>query len=182
MAQNNSQKSYSEEEAVAILTRRAQRIIRKQHRFEELNLVPYMDVMVNLIIFLLVTTSTFLPMGMLSIFPFVVSSKVVNQPEVPKVELNFTVFITKTGFTLGGAGGILEPIPKNTNGEYDYNALAQKAVEVKDIYPNQNMVILCADQDIQYDILVKTMDTLRETNNRLLFDDVQLSPGFINNP
>jgi biopolymer transport protein ExbD len=182
MTQNEPKESTVEKEAAAVLTRRAQRIIRKQHRFEELNLVPYMDVMVNLIIFLLVTTSTFLPMGMLSIFPFLVSSKTVDQPEEQKAGLNFTVFITKSGFTLGGTGGILNPIPKKANGEYDFDALAQKAVEVKNHYPTENMVILSADQEIKYDILVRTMDTLREKDNRPLFDDVQLSPGFIRNP
>jgi hypothetical protein len=121
-------------------------------------------------------------MGMLSIFPFAVSSKTADQPEEQISSLNFSVFITRTGFTLGGTGGILNPIPKKANGEYDFDALSKLAVEVKDTYPNENMVIISADQNIKYDILVKTMDTLREKDRRPLFDDVQLSPGFVNNP
>ena len=182
MTENRPKESDFEKDATAVLTRRAQRIIRSPHRFEELNLVPYMDVMVNLIIFLLVTMSTFLPMGMLSIFPSMAPSRTGDQREAQRPPLNFVVFITNSGFTLSGTGLILDSIPKNGEGQYDYATLSQKAAKVKDKFSDENVVILCADQGIRYDILVKTMDSLREKSGRLLFDDVQLSPGFVKIP
>jgi biopolymer transport protein ExbD len=135
--------------------------------------------MVNLIIFLLVTISAFLPLGMLSIFPFSVSTQPVAQPQEDKPELTFSVFITGEGFTIAGFGGVMPPIAKKGDGTYDFEALSAKTVEVKNLFPNETQVILAAQRDIKYDVLIKTMDTLRNQGDRLLFPNVQLSPGMV---
>ena len=164
------------DDAAMVLTRRAQRKIPEHLAHEEINLVPYMDVMVNLIIFLLVTISYFLPVAMLSIFPQPTSAKSVSSQE-KKEELNFSVLVTKTGITLAAAGGVLPEIPKKADGQYDFDALAQKVIEVKDKFPNEAQVIVAADPGLKYEILIKVMDTLRNKGDRLLFPNVQLSPG-----
>lgn len=173
-------KASAEEQAAQVLMRRARRKIPEYHASEELNLVPYLDVNVNLIIFLLVAISTVLPLAMLSIFPLTVKSSEAAAPqETPKNELTLTVFITHQGFTVAGRGGVLPPIPLAAEQKYDYDALQRVATEVKDAYPNETLVILAAEKDIEYDIVVKTMDTLRNKEQRILFPDVQLSPGIV---
>jgi biopolymer transport protein ExbD len=167
------------DDAALVLTRRAQRKVPGFHVAEEINLVPYMDVMVNLIIFLLVTISAFLPLGMLSIFPFSVSTSPAPTPQEDKPELTFSVVIDANGFTIAGFGGIMPPILKKADGTYDYEALAQKTVEVKKLFPNETQVILAAQRDVRYEVLVKTMDTLRNDGDKLLFPNVQLSPGMM---
>jgi len=174
----------SERDTAAILTRRAKRKIPEYHALEEINLVPYLDVMVNLIIFILVTISTVLPLGILSVYPPASGAgKTDTEEDKPKPEdkphLNFTVFINRDGFTIAGTGAVLPPIPKKGTGEYDYPALAQKALEIKDTYPEENKVIIAAEPDIKYDILIKVMDTLRNKGDKLLFYNVLLSPGII---
>jgi biopolymer transport protein ExbD len=147
---------------------------------EELNLVPYLDVMVNLIIFMLVTISAFLPLGILSIYPPASGSGVTQTQtpeETPKPQLTLTVFITRDGFTVAGIGGVLPPITLKPNGEYDLENLTLKAAEIKDTYPNERQVIIAAEKEIRYEVLVKVMDALRNKGDRVLFDQVKLSPG-----
>lgn len=168
-----------EREAATVIMRRAQRKIPDYVLAEELNLVPYLDIITNLVIFLLVTMSVFLPLGMLSIFPLSVSSKSDSSTEEKKPEMNFTVFVTKEGFRLAGTGieGVTPPIPLLPTGEYDFRGLSDKAVEMKDAHPQETRVILCAENEVKYDTVIMVMDTLREKDDRVLFDDVQLSPG-----
>jgi len=167
----------AEKETVDILIRRSKRKIPEMHPLEELNLVPYLDVMVNLIIFMLVTISAFLPLGILSIFPPTSSSGKATDSEVVKEELTLSVFIMKDGFIIAGIGGAMPPIPVKPDGEYDYETLQQKAVEIKDVFPNETKVIIAAETNIKYDILIKVMDTLRNKGEKVLFTNVQLSPG-----
>lgn len=173
-------KASAEEQAAQVLLRRARRKIPSYHANEELNLVPYLDVNVNLIIFLLVAISTVLPLAMMSIFPLTVKSSEASTPqETPKNELTLTVFVTHQGFTVAGRGGVMPPIAMTADQKYDYDALQRVAIEVKDAYPNETLVILAAEKDIEYDIVVKTMDALRNQGQRILFPDVQLSPGIV---
>jgi biopolymer transport protein TolR len=169
-----------EQKAAFVLTRRAQRKIPLFIHADELNLVPYMDVLVNLIIFLLVTISAFLPLGMLSIFPLSVATKEIDQPE-DKPKLTLSIFITSEGFAVAGIGGVLPAIPKRPDGQYDFEALSKTVVQIKDTYPNENTVILSAEKDIKYDVVIKAMDTLRNFGDRQLFFKVQLSPGLLKN-
>jgi biopolymer transport protein ExbD len=73
----------------------------------------------------------------------------------------------------------MPPIAKKGDGTYDFEALSAKTVEVKNLFPNETQVILAAQRDIKYDVLIKTMDTLRNQGDRLLFPNVQLSPGMV---
>jgi biopolymer transport protein ExbD len=130
---------------------------------------------------MLVTISAFLPIGILSIFPPASGSgqqaSTENPEDAAKVQLTLTVFITHEGFTIAGIGGVLPPMPKRPDGDYDYGGLTQKALEIKDTYPNERQVILAAEKDIRYEVLIRTMDALRNKDDRVLFDNVKLSPG-----
>jgi len=167
-------------EMIDLLVHRAKKRIPFYHTMDEINLVPYLDVMVNLIIFMLVTISAFLPLGILSIFPpasQAASPSAAPLQETPKPERALTVFITTQGFTFAGVGGVLPPIARKPNGEYDFAALQQRAIELKRQYPDERQIIIAAEKEIRYEVLIKTMDTLRNNGDQLLFDIVKLSPG-----
>ncbi len=51
--------------------------------------------------------------------------------------------------------------------------------ELGSITAYATLVILAAEKDIEYDIVVKAMDALRTKGPRILFPDVQLSPGIV---
>jgi hypothetical protein len=50
--------------------------------------------------------------------------------------------------------------PNNEEG-YDYVALADKLLELKDRYPSKTDASILLEQDIAYDTLVQVMDTVR---------------------
>ncbi len=157
----------------------------------ELNIVPYLDILMNLIIFMLLSMAGLATFGMLN----------VNAPNYgaagsgggdEKPSLTLTVAIAKTGFFIAATGGVLPgqeegaatgpgegappTIPLKRDGSYDYEALTAKMTEVKASFPQESKVILAAEADTQYDVLIETMDATRETKDRkLLFPDVTLA-------
>jgi hypothetical protein len=70
------------------------------------------------------------------------------------------------------------------NGQYDFGALTEQMKVIKTQFPNETQLILSADADVVYEILVQTMDACREyvsplpgggTERKPLFFDVSLS-------
>jgi len=60
---------------------------------------------------------------------------------------------------------------------YDYRRLTVEMVKVKNQFPKETKVIIYAQPDVPYEILVKVMDATRQdTDGRALFYDVILSP------
>jgi len=163
----------------------------------ELNIVPYLDVVTNLVVFMLLSITGLITLGVVNVSAPKIGgdAAVVQDASAPRLLL--TVAISKSGFYVAGAGGVLGgPADKPTvdaaqpptvplrNGQYDYAALTDVLEKVKERYPQETNVILSADPDIQYEILVKTMDAARERRVKLpngtidkkpLFYDVSLS-------
>jgi biopolymer transport protein ExbD len=174
------------------------RRIREEEEVGELNIVPYLDVVVNLVMFMLLSMTGLITLGVLNVSAPRIggegdgASAAVDQG--PKLLL--TVAIGKAGFFVAGAGGVLGPeegveaaarpptVPRKADGKYDYAALSQALAQIKDKFPAETQVILSADQDVVYDTLIQTMDACREvvvkkpdgkTERRQLFFDVSLS-------
>ncbi|MEK6606139.1 MAG: biopolymer transporter ExbD [Myxococcota bacterium] len=139
----------------------------------EINLVPFLDIVINVIMFLLATMVAVLPMGNIN-----VASPKYNsgggggedQPPPEKPPLNLNVTVSGTGFIIAGSGGVmyqdnipgkLPTVPKKGN-EYDYPALIGYVGKIKEQFADESRVILAANVDIPYDVIVTTMDSLRE--------------------
>ncbi len=169
---------------------------RKVHPHEkvgELNIVPYLDIMVNLTMFMLVSMTSVIQLAIINVNvpTFGGASSAASSPDKPKDEkpLMLNVAISPRGFYIAGSGGVLAgdsgtavtqdnmkglppTVPLSADGKYDYKLLKQKMVDVKDKYPSESKIILTADPTVQYDILVQTMDAVREDGPRKLFYDV----------
>ncbi|MGQ0508087.1 MAG: ExbD/TolR family protein [Myxococcaceae bacterium] len=161
----------------------------------ELNIVPYLDILMNLIIFMLLSMTGLAAFGILNVnapnYGGPSAGAAADTPEAPKLLL--TVLISKKGHFIAGAGAVLgqagdpaaapttstegEPtVPKKTDGSYDYPALTSQLMKVKGAFPQETKVIIAAEADIPYENLVETMDAIRETKDRkLLFSDVTLA-------
>ncbi|MBM4782073.1 MAG: biopolymer transporter ExbD [Archangiaceae bacterium] len=155
----------------------------------ELNIVPYLDILMNLIIFMLLSMSGLATFGILNVSaPSYGGGGGGGNPD-EKPPLLLTVAIAKNGYYIAATGGVLPGIEQTgTAAEgapptiakkgdaYDYNALNAKMKEIKTSFPDESKVIIAAEADTSYEVLIGTMDSTRETNDKkLLFPDVTLA-------
>jgi biopolymer transport protein TolR len=160
----------------------------KRHTEEaagELNLVPYMDIVVNLILFLMLSSTGLVQFGVINVSAPAIGGGSGESDEPKEPPLNLTIAISPKGFFVAGNGGVL-PAPGSSNepsipkvaGKYDYAALTKKLVEVKSAFRNETKVIVTGDPGTPYEVIVGVMDASRQSEpNNLLFPDVMLSPG-----
>ncbi len=163
------------------------RMRRMREQFEEaeeetgeINLVPYMDIVTNIIIFLLASVVNQVPLGTVNASSptFGVGGGGSEDTEHPA--LNLTVTVGQSGFTLAGSGGVMPPIPKLPSGEYDYGALTVKLSEVKKEYREETKATFNADAITGYDVVVRTLDAMREDKDgKILFPDIVFAAGIL---
>lgn len=139
----------------------------KKHNQEgevEANLLPVMNVMFLLIPALLLA---------MEVAPF--TSIVVQTPkfcnlgapgdEPTHEPLRLKVIVREDGFTARyGSSPESErkiDIPLGTDGQHDYLALEERAAELKTKFPEDAMVTITAERNIDYGTLVQSMDALR---------------------
>jgi len=149
----------------------------------ELNLVPYMDIVTNIIIFLLASVVNQVSLGNINVSqPTLATGGSEDETPPDKPPLNLTVTVGASGFTVGASGGVLPVIPKLPNGQYDYKALTGKLKEIKAAPGNEGetKANFNADAIIPYDIVVATLDAMRITDEgKVLFPDVALAAGLM---
>ncbi|MCI0571160.1 MAG: biopolymer transporter ExbD [Myxococcaceae bacterium] len=159
----------------------------------ELNLVPYLDILMNLIIFMLMSITGLASFGILNVTAPAYAGPEAAQPQGSQAEprLQLSVHISREGLFISSnrailgaeaaapteGGGRAPTLPRRADGSYDLPGLTQKMVSIKDAFPGESAIILVAEPDVSYETLVQVMDAVRETPGparRLLFSDVQL--------
>ena len=150
----------------------------------EINLVPYMDIVTNIIIFLLASVVNQVALGNVNVsVPTLSSGAGATEEDKPdKPPLNLTVSVGATGFTVAAAGGVLPVIPKLATGQYDYTSLTSKLLEIKSAPDNaaETKANFNADGTIPYDIVVATLDAMRITDEgKILFPDISFAAGIL---
>jgi len=141
---------------------------------EDLNLVPYMDIMVNLIMFMLVVTAYIIELRQAPVLaPSYSSSPSGGASEKPKPYL--TVAISSKSFALLGSTAEVpaQEIPKQGD-KYPYEELAQTLRAYKAQYAVSENMVLTADATVPYSVLVATMDATRGSAKEPLFPGVTL--------
>lgn len=173
------------------------RRIRDEEEAGELNIVPYLDVVVNLVMFMLLSMTGLITLGVLNVSaPKIGGEGGAAAAAEAGPKLLLTVAIGKQGFYIAGAGGVLgsdanasdltrpPTVPLKGDGRYDYAALSQQLAGIKEKFPSETQIILSADGEVVYDILIQTMDACREqlvknpdgtAERKALFFDVSLS-------
>lgn len=149
----------------------------------ELNLVPYLDIMVNLVLFMLMSITSFLSFTMLNAsIPQLSPNAATAQEQLKKKELLLMVRVTKEGFIVdpsvqGGKALPKTQIPK-VKGEYQFEALKKRGSSIKGLFPKEEKVLILAHESVKYDDIIKTMDALRDKEtdgDEGLFPSVTLS-------
>lgn len=128
---------------------------------EDLNLIPYMDVMVNLIMFMLVLVAVLVEFKETPVLApsYCDGCGGGKGEQIPFV----TVAVTREGYKLLGGGdaeGGVE-IPK-AGGRYDTRALTRNLKQLKVQIPKlSDNLVLMADGGVKYEDIIATMDAAR---------------------
>ena len=155
----------------------------------EINIIPFLDIIVNILIFVLATLAI--------VFTGTIESTPPSSGgKGPRIitesnSLNLTLFITNDGVSIKAAGGSIAPgcegigtgitVPaqgRDPDGQpaLDYNAITQCAKRLKDQSPDfkdEKQIRITASNNISYRIIIHTIDAVRATETgQVLFPDV----------
>ncbi|HZS41944.1 MAG TPA: biopolymer transporter ExbD [Polyangia bacterium] len=138
----------------------------------ELNLVPYLDIVTNVIMFLLATTVFAAGLGDIRVAS---AAGFVDEPQSRGLEL--TVSISERGFTIATAHSV-GPFIAKRDGAYDYDALAARLDEIKRSPEgrSERRAVVNANPGIPYEVVVGVLDACRGTREER-FGEVSLSAG-----
>jgi biopolymer transport protein ExbD len=147
----------------------------------ELNVVPYLDIIMNIMMFVLVSVSV-------AFTSTINTSAAMANPRIAPVPhgLRLTALITGQGVALKTAGASIGPgcegvglgltLP-NRNGMVDVSGLTACARRIKDLSPEaaeETQVTVTASPDVPYETVIAVMDGLRADDKGPLFPEVSL--------
>jgi len=134
--------------------------VRRAHRdVPELDITAFMNLMVVLVPFLLLS-AVFSHLAILEL-----NLPPDNQQQADKKqkkERNFEVIVRKDSLVVADTlGGVIKRI-KLKDGKQDIKALSDLLIAIKLKYPKKENISLLLEPEIPYDTLVQVMDTVRE--------------------
>jgi biopolymer transport protein ExbD len=124
----------------------------------ELNITAFMNLMVILVPFLLIT-AVFSRLTVLELnLPGSSTEPVDPQEQTFQLE----IIVRQDKIEVGDRNqGLLGIYPNSDAGAYDYEALAEKLVQLKQRYPTKTDASILLEQEIAYDTIVQVMDLVR---------------------
>ena len=125
-----------------------------------LNLIPMMDILTVLVIFLLITAVfTHITIMDLSI-PTHAGESAVNTPN-----FSIEVIVRKAGLEIANGSSVEAAIPKK-DGKYDLEMVSNMLTRLKAQYPGKEDATILVEPDIQYDHVIQIMDAIRMADVR----------------
>jgi len=125
-----------------------------------LNLIPMMDILTVLVIFLLITAVfTHITIMELNI-PTRAGESAVNVPN-----FSIEVIVRKAGLEIANGSSVEAAIPKKDD-KYDLEMLSKMLTRLKAQYPEKEDATVLVEPDIQYDYLIQIMDAIRGADVR----------------
>jgi biopolymer transport protein TolR len=131
----------------------------------ELNLVPYIDLLTCMVAFLLIT-AVWTQLARLSATQK--GQGQAGEETPPEQQVNIVVVVNQDGYNLV-VGQDQTPIPKKGE-DYDVEKLGTELKKVKDAHPDKNDVKVASEDQIKFETLVRTMDTVLTSR----FPDISL--------
>jgi biopolymer transport protein ExbD len=124
----------------------------------EINITAFMNLMVVLVPFLLMT-AVFTHLTILELNLPAAADDKNNKNKKPTFELQVTIRKDKL-ILADNKGGVISRIPVTAQG-HDYQALRVALKQVKAIYPDKTNATILSEPDTAYDTLVQVMDAVR---------------------
>lgn len=148
----------------------------------ELNIVPYLDIIMNIMIFVLASVSVTFVSSIDTTPPAIGGGKV--RTELASKALNLSAFITRQGISLKTSSGNIATgcqgvgagvtVPK-ANEAHDFGSLTACAKNLKKAQPafqEETQVTITANPDVEYQTIISAMDALRRDGEEELFPEV----------
>ena len=136
----------------------SKRIHRRRHPAVEMNITAFMNLMVVLVPFLLMT-AVFSHITILDLNLPPPGAKDTKQPKKPPYELRVT--IRKNMLVISdNRAGLIQRIPTRAK-QHDFAKLKETLKAVKARLPNHTNVTILAEQQTRYDDLISAMDSSR---------------------
>jgi biopolymer transport protein ExbD len=157
---------------------------RRHAETPEMDITAFMNLMVVLVPFLLIT-AVFSRLAIIELDLPAASSVAVEEPS-----FQLEVTIREDGLEVGERNqGLLTRLPR-TDGHHDLDGLADYLQRVKSNYPDMSNATVLLEPDVPYDTLVQVMDVLRSREVREgrqlvraeLFPDISIGDAPVSGP
>lgn len=145
------------------------------HEAEELNITAFMNLMVILVPFLLIT-AVFSRMTVLELNLPALDAKENSQE---KVQLQLELVLRETSFDIQDANlGVIKIFPR-TQGETRWDLFTDLLVEIKTRFPGEQDITLLLEPSISYKTLIQVMDRVRTADvvSVLSVETIELFPN-----
>jgi biopolymer transport protein ExbD len=136
----------------------------RRHRYKkrvqstpELDVTTFMNLMVVLIPFLLIS-AVFSRVAIMELS--VPTSSGGSKSNAPNFAIE--VIVRQSGFEIGNGSAVEAAVPKK-DGQYDMAMLSDMLLRLKGQYPQKEDATVLMEPDIEYDHLIQFMDAVRET-------------------
>jgi biopolymer transport protein ExbD len=148
----------------------------------ELNIVPYLDIITNILMFVLASVTTTFIASVDTTPPAIGGGKV--RTDISSKALSLSAFVTGQGVSLKTSSGNIATGCQNVGagvtvpkaGErHDLAAITSCAKQLKNAKPEfkeETQVTLTANPDVDYQTVIDVMDALRQDADEELFPDV----------
>ena len=136
---------------------RSRRGGRRHIEAAELNITAFMNLMVILVPFLLITAV----FSRLAILELNLPASSTEPADPQELTFQLEIIVRADKIEVGDRNvGALGIYPNTVEG-YDYEALSTKLTEIKDSYPEKTDAAILLESDIAYNTLVQVMDRVR---------------------
>lgn len=180
------------------MSKRPSRRIHAQDETVHLNITPFIDILICLILFLL-TSAAVIKLAVVDTSLPALAAAPADSKQNDKEQLVVSIDIRDSGFLVGRIGTDSKPerqrywqdggslraeIPKTPQGKYDFSSLNRQMQRIKSAYPDAVSAMLLPTESVNYETIVDVMDAIRdarlEKKRVLLFPDAVI--GHISEP
>ena len=127
----------------------------------ELNITSFLNLMVVLIPFLLIS-AVFSRITIMELSVPTSAGGAISK----KANFAIEVIVRKNGFEIANGSSVEAAIPKK-EGQYDMALLSEMLLRLKASYPEKEDATVLMEPDIEYDYLIQIMDAVRGTRQQL---------------
>lgn len=138
------------------MARRRHHYRRRSGDVPELNVTAFLNLMVVLVPFLLIT-AVFSRITILQLnLP---QGAAADSPDTPELEVE--VIVRENALEIGDGQKVIHRIGNKEDG-YDFQGLSEILLEIKKNYPDKRKATILVEPEVQYDTVVAVMDATRQ--------------------